>query len=614
MIQSTRVKSTIAGIIVDLCVVVGEAVKQGQVVAVIESMKMEHEVRAGSEGYVAQVFFEKGDLLQVGSDLVELKQLVEFAPLLQPSESLHDLQPAALQDALGSDGLRSELQATINRHAQTKDSARAAAVAKRYALGMRTARENIADLCDANTFVEYGALAYAAQESRRSKSDLIANSPADGVITGIATVGGMQCAVIAYDASVLAGTQGIRSHQKTDRLLDIARAQLLPVILFAEGGGGRPGDVDMPIVAGLHVSTFAKFAKLSGRVSLIGIAAGRCFAGNAALFACCDVLIACAGSNIGMGGPAMIQGGGLGQFIPEQIGPAATQSANGVIDILAKDEAHAVAITKQLLSTLHIKQSTGVVTGVEQNGLRDAVPSNRLRAYDPHPIVRTLLDIDSVLEIKADFGLSLITVLGRIGGQSVGLMANNCAHIGGAIDPDAANKAAWFMQLCQRYQLPIISLIDTPGFMVGPNIEAQAQVRFAGQLFLQAAKQNQKFIAVVLRKGYGLGAMAMAAGGFHECTATIAWPTAEFGAMGLEGAVRLGFKKELEALEEGAARDALFAQLLNDQIAKGNAIRMAETLEIDAIIDPARTRDTLLRLLNSNERNSKSMIRDSTIF
>ena len=295
----------------------------------------------------------------------------------------------------------------------------------------------------------------------------------------------------------------------------------------------------------------------------------------------------------------MIHGGGLGQFSPEQIGPAAAQSSNGVIDLLASDEAHAVAMAKVLLNTLQIKQSPDIFASAEQTTLREAIPSNRLRSYDVRAVIRTLLDTDSSLELRADFGLSLITVLGRINGKSIGLMANSCTHIGGAIDPDAAAKAASFMKLCQRYALPIISLIDTPGFMVGPDIEARGQVRFAGQLFIQAAKQSEKFIAVVLRKGYGLGAMAMAAGGFHECTATIAWPTAEFGAMGLEGAVRLGFKKELDAAQQGPARDALFSQLLNDQIAKGGALRMAETLEIDGVIDPAQTRDVLIRLLRN---------------
>ena len=596
MMQTTRVQSTIAGTIVDLCVGVHETVKQGQVIAIIESMKMEHVVCAVSDGVVGLFFIGVGDLVQVGSNLCELNPNANIAAInLQPDQPFQKNQP----NGTPNQSLRPDLLATLERHAQTLDAARPTAAAKRHALGLRTARENITDLCDANSFVELGALAYAAQESRRPKADLIANSPADGIVTGIASVGGVQCAVMAYDATVLAGTQGMRSHQKTDRLLGIAQAQVLPVILFAEGGGGRPGDVDMPIVAGLHVSTFAKFAKLSGVVPLIGIAAGRCFAGNAALFACCDVLIACVGSNIGMGGPAMIHGGGLGQFSPEQIGPAAAQSSNGVIDLLASDEAHAVAMARVLLNTLQIKQSPDVFTATAQTTLREAIPSNRLRSYDASAIIRTLLDTDTSLELKADFGLSLITVLGRINGQSIGLMANSCTHIGGAIDPDAAAKAASFMKLCQRYALPIISLIDTPGFMVGPDIEALGQVRFAGQLFIQAAKQSEKFIAVVLRKGYGLGAMAMAAGGFHECTATIAWPTAEFGAMGLEGAVRLGFKKELDAAQQGPARDALFSQLLNDQIAKGGALRMAETLEIDAVIDPAQTRDVLIRLLRN---------------
>jgi acetyl-CoA carboxylase carboxyltransferase component len=458
---------------------------------------------------------------------------------------------------------------------------------------MRSARENIADLCDPGSFIEYGALAVAAQRSRRSEEDLVQNTPADGMVTGIGSVNGHQVVAMAYDATVLAGTQGMRNHQKTDRMLGLALQNKLPVVLFAEGGGGRPGDVDMPIVAGLHVATFASYARLNGQVPVVGIVGGRCFAGNAALLGCSDVIIATRASNIGMGGPAMVEGGGLGAFKPEQIGPSAVQHGNGVIDILVDDEAQAVAAARHYLS--FFQGSVKEFTAPPELALRDVVPENRLRVYDTRLALQGLADAGSLLELRTGFGKGIHTALARVEGRAVGLLANNPLHLGGAIDADAADKAARFMQLCNAHGVPIVSLVDTPGFMVGPDTEATAQVRHVSRLFVAAAHLRVPYLSVVLRKGYGLGAMAMTAGGFHSPLFTVAWPTGEFGAMGLEGAVRLGFKKELEAAPEGAERQALYDKLVAHQYERGSAIHMATTLEIDAVIDPAETRSWLVR-------------------
>jgi len=424
------------------------------------------------------------------------------------------------------------------------------------------------------------------------------------MVTGIGSVNGAlfrperaSVVVMAYDATVLAGTQGMRNHQKTDRLLGVALKNRLPVVLFAEGGGGRPGDVDMPVVAGLHVATFASFARLNGQVPVIGIAAGRCFAGNAALLGCCDVVIATQGSNIGMGGPAMVEGGGLGVFRPEQIGPAEVQHGNGVIDILVDDESDAVRAARKYLA--FFQGSTGHWSAPDGDALRDVVPENRLRVYDSRAAMALLADVDSLLPLRTGFGIGIHIALGRIEGRAVGLMANNPQHLGGAIDADGADKAARFMQLCSAHGLPIVSLIDTPGFMVGPQIEQQAQVRHVSRMFIAAAHLRVPFISVVLRKGYGLGAMAMAAGGFHAPLATLSWPSGEFGGMGLEGAVRLGYRKELDAVPEGAERDALFQRLVDEHYDKGSALNMAATLEIDAVIDPAQTRDWIVRGLSA---------------
>ncbi|WP_307617626.1 carboxyl transferase domain-containing protein [Variovorax boronicumulans] len=595
------VKAPMPARLVQFEVAVGDVLPAGAQLGVLEAMKMEHLLHAPVAGRVVALLAEPGDYLVEGQSLLQL-EAVDAQAVEVEARAEHDL-----------DAIRPDLQKVIDRHAPTLDANRKAAVDKRHAQGGRTARENIADLCDTaadpGNFIEYGSLAIAAQTRRRTLEDLIANTPADGMVTGLGSINAKQfgpevsrCAVLAYDYTVLAGTQGMRNHHKTDRLLAVAHQLKLPVVLFAEGGGGRPGDTDMPIVAGLNNHTFSQFAALSGKVPVVGIVHGRCFAGNAALLGCADVIIATKGSNIGMSGPAMIEGGGLGTFAPEQIGPSSVQSRNGVIDILVEDEAAAVAAAKQYLS--YFQGATTDWQCADPRALRHVVPENRLRVYDVRAAMRGVADTGSLLELRAGFGAGIVTALARIEGRPVGLMANNPHHLGGAIDVEAADKSARFMQLCNAHGLPIVSLCDTPGFMVGPEIEAQAQVRHVCRMFMVASHLRVPFFAVVLRKGYGLGAQAMTAGGFDAPVFTVAWPTGEFGAMGLEGAVRLGFRKELAAAPEGAERDALFKKLVAQQYANGEAIHMAQTLEIDAVIDPAETRTWLVRGLSSATKGS----------
>jgi acetyl/propionyl-CoA carboxylase alpha subunit/acetyl-CoA carboxylase carboxyltransferase component len=590
------VRSPMAARLVELDAAEGDWVAAGAPVAVIEAMKMEHVVHAPSAGRVREVRAEPGEFL--GQDHVLL--VLEAAE----GDAAAAVQEAGPPDL---DAIRPDLQRVLDRHALLLDEQRPQAVARRHAAGGRMVRENLAALCDEGSFIEYGALAIAAQTRRRSLEDLIANTPADGMIAGIGTVNAAEfgaersrCIVLAYDYTVLAGTQGMRNHHKKDRMLALAHQLRLPVVLFAEGGGGRPGDVDMPVVAGLNNHTFSQFAALSGKVPLVGIVHGRCFAGNAALLGCADVIIATRASNIGMGGPAMIEGGGLGAFRPEDIGPSEVQSRNGVIDVLVADEPEAVREARRYLS--YFQGPLRHWDCADQRSLRHAVPENRLRVYDVHAVIRGLADTGSVLELRGGFGHGIVTALARIVGRAVGIMANNPRHLGGAIDPDAADKAARFMHLCDAHGLPIVSLTDTPGFMVGPQIEAQAQVRHCCRMFVAGAHLSVPFFAIVLRKGYGLGAQAMTAGGFDAPVFTVAWPTGEFGAMGLEGAVKLGFRKELEAAPEGPQRDELYRRLVARQYENGQAMNMAATLEIDAVIDPADTRDWLVRGLASSAR------------
>jgi len=492
--------------------------------------------------------------------------------------------------------MRADLQEVVERHSRGLDERRPEAVARRRKTNQRTIRENIKDLCDGH-FMEYGALAVAAQRQRRTMEDLTSKTPADGVIAGIGQVNGslfgedkVRCMIIAYDYTVLAGTQGFLGHKKKDRMLKLAHEQRLPVVLFAEGGGGRPGDVDADgvVVAGLDLATFAMFARLSGKVPVVGIVSGRCFAGNAVLLGCCDVIIAARNANIGMAGPVMIEGGGLGVFKPEDIGPVNVQTNNGVVDIAVADDAEAVTIARKYLS--YFQGAIPRWEAADQHLLRNMVPEQRRYVYDVRVVIKTIADTDSFLELRPEFGPEMITGLIRIEGRPFGIIANNCKHQAGAIEAEGADKAARLMQLCNAHNLPMVSLVDTPGFMVGPEIEHRAQVRHICRMFVAGSHLSVPFFTVFLRRGYGLGAQAMAKGGFHEPFFAVAWPTGEFGGMGLEGAVRAGFKKELEAVKDPQEREALYEKLVALAYERGKAINMASYLEIDAVIDPADTR------------------------
>jgi acetyl-CoA carboxylase carboxyltransferase component len=492
--------------------------------------------------------------------------------------------------------MRADLQEVIDRHSQGLDEWRPDAVSRRRGTGQRMIRDNIKDLCDGH-FMEYGALAVAAQRQRRTMADLRSKTPADGVIAGTGQINGAlfgedraRCMIIAYDYTVLAGTQGFFGHKKKDRMLRLAHEQRLPVVLFAEGGGGRPGDVDADgvVVAGLDVATFAMFAKLSGKVPLVGIVSGRCFAGNAVLLGCCDVIIAAQNANIGMAGPVMIEGGGLGAFKPEDIGPMDVQTKNGVVDIAVADDAEAVAAGKKYVS--YFQGTFSRWQAADQRLLRNMIPEQRRYVYDVRDVIRTIADTDSFLELRPKFGPEMITGLMRIEGKPFGVMANNCKHQAGAIEAEGADKAARLMQLCNAHSLPVLSLVDTPGFMVGPEVERRAQVRHVCRMFVVGSHVSVPFFTVFLRRGYGLGAQAMAKGGFHEPFFAVAWPTGEFGGMGLEGFVRAGFRKELELVKDPQERGALYEKLLASLYERGKAINMASYLEIDAVIDPAETR------------------------
>ncbi|PCI67126.1 MAG: hypothetical protein COB38_09735 [Gammaproteobacteria bacterium] len=591
------IQSPCAGVITDICVKVGDQVNKNDVLLMIESMKMQYPIKSKFHGEIKSILVESGNVIEQNQSLCELE--------LQDLEN-RKIETKRDDDTVNSgiENIRADLDEVIKRHQRTLDVSRTYAVKKRHAKGMSTARENIANLLDKNSFNEYGALLLAGQRRRFNEDELIEKSPADGLVVGTGSINNQifsddksRCLVMAYDYSVFAGTQGIMNHKKMDRMLLLAKEQEIPVVLFAEGGGGRPSDTDFNGVTGLDCHTFVGLAALSGLVPTVGIVAGRCFAGNAALLGVCNVIIATQNSTIGMAGPAMIEGGGLGSYTAEEVGPVSTQSPNGVIDILAKDEKEAIEICKKYLS--YFQGDLKDWKSEEQEKLRNSIPKNRKQIYDIRKLIEIFADSDSVLELRKDYSLGLITALIRIEGKAFGLIANNPDHLGGAIEASAGDKISRFMQLCDGFDIPMISLCDTPGFMVGPEAEKQATVRHISRIFVMASSLTIPFFTLVLRKGYGLGAQAMSAGSFHSSVFTAAWPSGEFGAMGIEGAIKLAYAKQLKAIKDPQEQKQLFDELVSKAYEQGKAINVASYMEIDAVIDPALSREWIVRGLKA---------------
>jgi len=558
----------------------------GQPVAVLEAMKMQHVVAAPVAGVLRSLAAAVGETVDEGAPLA----------FIEPGEQSDH---ALVAEEIDLELIRPDLAEVRARVALTLDDARPDAVTRRRRTNQRTARENLDDLFDEGTFKEFGGLAIAAQKRRRTVEDLQANTPADGIVTGVGEVGGVRCVALAYDFTVLAGTQGHFSHKKTDRILEFAEHWKLPVVWYTEGGGGRPGDTDQ--VAGMDVTTFAMWGALAGVVPRIAVNNGYCFAGNAALFGCADITVATRQSWIGMAGPAMIEGGGMGVYPPTAIGPVEVQTTTGVIDVLAEDERDATRLARQLLG--YFQGPIDVWCCADQNLLWELMPADRRYTYDVRRIITILADTGSFIEIRPHHGKTVITGLLRIEGKPFGLICNDCRVLGGAIDTQGSASAARFLKLCDDFALPVLSLVDTPGFMVGPESETEGAVRIMADLFTAGARLRSPLVAIFLRKGYGLGAIAMTGGSFSRPIYSAAWPTGEFGAMGLEGAVHLGFKKELDAAANEAEREALFARLIGALYDRGKATEAATHLEIDAVIEPKDTRQVILRAVGAAQKN-----------
>ncbi len=584
------VDAPMQGIVREIAIKVGDQFQAGQELAIIEAMKMQHAVVATESGQVEEVFDAVGDLT------AQDRPILSYSPR---HDSGTDETEAVIKNP---EFIRPDLATLQDRLALTLDAERPKAVARRQSRGQETTRDNVSALCEGGTFHEYGQLVIAAQRRKLGVEALREISPADGIVTGLGSVNAnsfgearSQVAILAYDSTVMAGTQGVFGHRKTDRLLDKATELKLATVFLTEGGGGRPNDDDFAgtMHCALDVKTFSDFAKLRGWGPKITVNSGFCFAGNAALFGAGDIRIATRNSWIGLGGPAMIEAGGLGTHHPREVGPAPMQAEIGLVDVLVESDADAIAITRKVLSYFQGRDKEW--SAEDARILRHLIPENRQRAYDVRQVITAMADNGSFLELGEQHAPGLITGFMRIQGYPMAVMANNSLHLGGALDAPASAKGARFLRLAGRFNLPVVSLCDTPGFMVGPESETQGAVGAACEFIEAGATLRSPILFVCLRKGYGIGAQAMAGGSFANPSFTISWPTGEFGAMGLEGGVRLGFKRELEAQPDAEAREALFNKLVNRAYAEGGALNVASFNEIDAVIDPADTRDWIVK-------------------
>lgn len=477
-------------------------------------------------------------------------------------------------------------RALAARHALT-DAARPDAVARQAARGHLTARAALEALVDPGSFVEYGGLARPVIDGMEA--------PAEGLIMGTAKIDGQPVAVVFYDYTVHGGSQSYMNHSKISRIFALAARLKLPVVSWLDGGGARPQDGAPG--RRLAPETFVLFAQLSGLVPTVGVVPQRAFAGHANLAGMCDCLIAVEGSAIGIGGPPLVAAATGTRLTPEEIGPVEAHAQSGVVDIAVATDADAIAEVRHYLGFFSAQAQPDVVEP-DAARLSRLVPENPRRAYDVRKVIEGILDVGSVQELRREFGKAAVTALGRLGGRTVGVVANQPMIQAGAIDSPAADKAARFAQLCDAYGIPVLLLCDTPGLMVGPDAERTGIVRHGSRLLMALANARVPIMSVVLRKAFGLGFYIMGSQALRPAL-LLAWPGAQYGGMGLEGAVEIAYGRELAAIEDETAREAARAAYLAQLRHAGSAVETAARFLYDDVVDPADTRRLLILTMDT---------------
>ncbi len=592
---SAHLQATVTEILIEE----GDVIREGQLLFVLSALKMEHTVEAEFGGLVRHVTVNSGETVYEGHALA-------FAEVMDVGEAIEREEPE-----IDVDYIRPSLQALFDRREFILDKNRPEAVERRHSRGRRTVRENISQLIDPGTWVEYGPLTISTPRRGLLLHDLIRKTPADGLVAGIGSVNGdlfdpkrARTIFISYDDTVYAGTQGGRGHDKTDRMVELADTLSLPLIFHAEGAGARSGSAPAgdpqngPSGRGHPATrTFERMAQLSGKVPMIGVTAGWCYAGNAAILGLTDIIIATEDSLIAMGAPSTIEGGGMGVFLPEEIGPTSDTVPAGTVDILVKDQDDAIEASKKCLS--YFQGSIASWESEDQRRLRHIIPENRHRSFDIRELIRILADKDSVLELRPEFGISMVTAFVRIEGHPFGLTANNNAYLGGAIDSPGSDKVARFWQLCDAFNIPIITLVDTPGMMVGPEVERTALVRHSSRLFVTGANLETPRFSIVLRKGYALGSIAVMTGSGRAPLFTVTWPEGEFAGMNLESSVLLSNRDSLAEIDDIDQRAAEYESLVDEAYERSGALNAGSVFGVDDVIDPLETRRWIVDGLKS---------------
>lgn len=491
------------------------------------------------------------------------------------------------------------------------DAGRPEAVAKQHARGKLTARERIAELVDTGSFLEAGGLVGTTAGPRRN----ILEAPADGFVTGSALVGGRPVSLCSFDFTVAGGSNGKAGTLKFTRLLQRSLDDGNPFVMLMEGGGHR-------ISEGLdsrHFSSgttiFQSMSDMSGWVPIVAAVMGPGFAGPTNHASLADfVVMVRPTATMGIAGPALVKAATGEVITKEELGGAAVQAdRQGIADLAVESDAEALEAIRRFLSYFpsNARQPLPIVACDDPADRRDEelltlVPANTRRAYDVRKVIGAIVDRDSIFEIKPTYARNVVTTLARLDGRPVGIVANQALHMGGTLDSNACEKAAHFISMCDAFGLPLVFLIDIPGFVPGTMAERQGLGRRSGRLVYELGNATVPRLSVILRKGYGMAYIAMNGGRSFDPDLVVAWPTAEICAMSIEGGVDVGFRKEIE---QAAEPEAKRAELIGNFRSHVDALYAAEGYGIDDVIDPRDTRLHLITTLNraGDRRKSRAM-------
>jgi acetyl-CoA carboxylase carboxyltransferase component len=471
-------------------------------------------------------------------------------------------------------------------------------IARQHAAGKLTARERIALLVDDDTFTELG-LHGRPHFSQRAMDGR--EAPADGVITGLGRVDGRWVAVAAYDFTVMAGSMGTTGEIKVARVRELALTERIPIVWLLDSAGARIQEAVGSLFAGTG-ALFRDESIMSGVVPQVAAVMGPCAAGTAYIPGLADFVPMVSGrGSMALAGPHLVRAAVGEDVTPEELGGARVHCRqSGVGDLECDSDEHCIAVIRRYLSFFpaHCEQPPPVLPVSDpvdrrEDALLDVLPGSNRQPYDMYDVIRLIVDHGEWLDLKPRWARTVITCLARMGGRPVGIVASQPRHLGGILDNDSADKAARFVTLCDAFGIPLVFLVDVPGFMVGTKVEAAGIIRHGAKLLHAVASATVPKVTVVIRKAYGAGYYVMN-GRAYDPDLIVAWPSAEISVMGAEGAVEIVFRKQVETAEDPAAKRAeliaAYQGLIDVYVAAGNGM-------IDDVIDPRETRPTVIRAL-----------------